>query len=174
MASVSGLIAPHRIDARTRACNAALLGYHNAPALHYTEGSERWDGIAHHLDASKGQFPHYADCSSFVTWCLWNGLHLGYGVRDTVNGADWESGFTGTMLTHGKQVQHLANVQRADYVIYGDGGDGKHTALVVGLAKGVAGVPDGKIMVISNGSEAGPYYLPYDYRPDIMQIRRGI
>jgi hypothetical protein len=174
MPSVSGLSAPHRILARTGAVNAAHLGLKNAAALHYTEGPRRWDGIHLHKDARKGEFPQYADCSAFVTWCLWNGLYLEFGVRDTVNGAHWLEGYTGSMLDHGKEVVHEANFQRADYVIYGSGAPGKHTALIVGRALGLSNVKDGVPMVISNGSEAGPFFLPWNYRSDIMQVRRGI
>jgi hypothetical protein len=166
--SVSGLHAAHRAIARTETVNAALLGYHNAPALHYSEESNRWDGIEHHLDARKGQFPHYADCSSFGSWCYWNGLHLRFGVRDVVNGEDWGGGNTASMVRHGKRVVHIQNVQKADSVIYGPSeSDTLHTAIVVGVVNGVP-------MVISNGSEAGPLYLPYNYRPDHLGFWRFI
>lgn len=169
MSSVSGLSRDHRIHARDRAVAAAVLALHHAPQIHYTQGSQRWDGIRLHRNARLGEFPEYADCSAFVTWCLWNGLHLsGLVSRDIVNDAHWAAGFTGTLLANGKRVQHLASVQRADAVIYGRGGPGEHTAFVVGRRG------DGKPMVISHGSEVGPLYLPYDYRADVMSIRRYI
>lgn len=169
MASVSGLSLEHRVHARDRAVQAALLGYKNKGVVHYTQGGARWQGINKKLDASKGHFPNYADCSAYATWCIWNGLYLPYKHSDTVNGAAWHYGFTGTMLNHGKQVRNVGNVQRADCVIYGNGPPGHHTAIVVGRRKS-----DNKPMVISHGSEAGPFYLPYDYRNDVMQIRRYI
>ena len=95
---------------------------------------------------------------------VWNGLHLGFGCRDTVNAAAWKAGYTGTMLKHGKRVEHLENALVGDCVIYG-GGTGKHVALVIGKR-------NGRLMVISHGSQPGPYYLPYDYRSDINQIRQ--
>jgi hypothetical protein len=52
-------------------------------------------------------------------------------------------------------------------MFYGTEPPGKHVAVVV---KVVGGVP----MVISHGSEAGPFYLAYNYRPDVLQIRRYI
>lgn len=168
MASVSGLSREHRIRARDRTVAAALLALHHAPQVHYTQQPPRWEGIRKRLNARLGQFPKNADCSSFATWCLWNGLHIGFGVRDTVNGANWNSGFTGTMLRNGKQVHQLSNVQRGDCVIYGTGAPGHHTAIVVGRAK------DGTPMVVSHGSEGGPYFVRYNYRRDIMQIRRYI
>jgi hypothetical protein len=168
MTSVSGLSRDHRIRARDRTVAAALLALHHAPQVHYTQKPARWEGIRKKRNARLGQFPKNADCSSFATWCLWNGLHVGYGVRDTVNGANWTGGFTGTMLSHGKRVHKLSSVQRGDCVIYGHGAPGLHTAIVVGRAK------DGTPMVVSHGSEAGPFFVRYNYRADIMQIRRYI
>ena len=169
MASVSGLSYKHRIQARDRAVGAAMLGVKNAASVHYTQGSRRWEGIAKKLNARMGQYPHYADCSAFVTWCLWNALVVpGLVTRDIVNGSNWSGGYTGTLLAHGKEVRHLENVQRADVVIYGDGGTGEHTAIIVGKRA------DGHPMVVSHGSEPAPFYCPYDYRPDVMCIRRYI
>ncbi len=145
---------------------AAKLAYANRGQVHYTEGPERWNGITLKRVAADGQYTHYADCSSFVTWCLWNGLGQLYGTSDVVNGAKWEAGFTGTMYKHGMVVQNLANVLRGDCVLYGKD-PGLHVAIVVGSM-------DGTPMVISHGSEPGPYYLRYNYRSDVHQIRRYI
>jgi hypothetical protein len=166
MSSVSGLSKRHRLEARARAANAAWLAYNKRDRVHYTQGARRWDGINKDYNAKLGEYPKYADCSSFCTWCLWNGLYVPFKVRDTVNGAAWKAGFTGTMLEHGKEVVHLENVLRGDCVIYG-GGVGKHTAIIVG-------VKNGRIMVISHGSEGGPFYLPHDYRSDVNCIRRFV
>lgn len=168
MSSVSGLSDRHRALARRRTVDAGWLAYRHRSAVHYTQGARRWDGINNTNVAYQGQYPRYADCSSYATWCLWNGLYVAYKVRDTVNGAGWAAGYTGTMLEHGKPVVHRKNVLHADCVIYGQpGSDGAHTALVVGRK-------DGILMVLSHGSEGGPYYLPLDYRSDIMSIRRYI
>ena len=170
MPSVSGLSKKHRIEARDRAVHAAMLALRNAPKVHYTQGARRWDGINLDFNARMGEYPKYADCSALATWCLWNGLHIPFGVRDTVNGANWQGGYTGTMLSHGKRVVHTANVQRGDCVIYGvPGTTGKHVAIVVGRRKS-----DGKIMCVSHGSEGGPYYVPWDYRSDTIEFRRYI
>jgi hypothetical protein len=166
MSSVSGLSKRHRLEARSRVANAAWLAYNKRGVVHYTQTSKRWEGIDKHLNAKLGEYPKYADCSSFATWCLWNGLYVPFKVRDTVNGAAWKAGYTGTMLNHGKEVKHLENVLRGDCVIYG-GGVGKHTAIIVG-------VKNNRPMVISHGSEGGPYYVPYNYRPDINCIKRFI
>ena len=171
MPSISGLSRDQRIRARDRAVQAALLGLNNTAAVHYVtpgtpESALRWDGIKNRRDARLGQFPKKSDCSSFTTWCLWNGLHLAFGLGDLVNGAGWTAGFTGTMITHGKRVRHLANVRRGDCVLYG-GSSPSHVTIVVGRREGVP-------MVVSHGSEAGPFFVRYDYRNDVMQIRRYI
>lgn len=163
MASVSGLSAPHRRKARDLAVQAAVLGYRNRAAVNYTQGPRRWDGINKHLKAWRGEFPRYVDCSSFVTWCIWNGLDH-YGVRDTVNGTAWKAGYTGTMLKHGKAIHEWSNILKGDAVIYGRPGSvGAHTALCIGGG-----------MVISHGSQAGPFLVPMTYRRDIQSVRRYI
>lgn len=157
--SISGLDRTQRIAARDLTVKAALLGLHHAQQIHYTQGPQRWEGIQHKLVAAKGRFPFHADCSSFVTWCLWNGLHHTFKVDDIVNGTHWQSGYTGTLAQHGRQVIHLANVLPGDVVLYGPAPTFEHTAIVVGY--------DHKIpVVVSNGSEPGPFLLPYNYRGD--------
>jgi cell wall-associated NlpC family hydrolase len=162
-ASVSGLSDEHRTAARHAAVAAAVLALRQRDRVHYTQGPARWDGIANHRFARRGDFPRYADCSAFVTWCTYQGVRF-YQLRDVVNGADWKAGYTGTMLSHGKAVQHAENYAYADAVLYGrPGTTGAHTALYVGGG-----------MVISHGSEGGPYLLPIDYRPDRLAVHRYI
>jgi cell wall-associated NlpC family hydrolase len=91
-------------------------------------------------------------------------------VKDVVNGADWRAGYTGTMLNHGRVVEKVADMRRGDAVIYGNGSPGKHTAIIVGRKGGSRGTP----MVVSHGSEGGPYYVAWNYRSDIMSVRRYI
>ena len=168
MSSVSGLSAPKRIRARDLAVEAALLGVEHSPAIHYTQTPSRWEGIATARKAWRGEFPKQADCSSFVTWCLWNGLDH-YGVRDTVNGQDWRAGFTGTMAGRGRKVDGPGAALRGDLVLYGSAtGADAHVTIVVGRRA------DGKLMVVSHGSEAGPFYLAFDYRSDVSGIRRYV
>jgi hypothetical protein len=155
-----------------RTVKAAWVAYNNRANVHYTQGPSRWSGINSRKMAYKGQYPTQADCSAFVTWCIWNGILLPYYCKDTVNGSDWKAGYTGTMLGHGRRKQ-FRDVRKGDAIIYGQpGSTGAHTALVVGWSKRISqgGIP----MVISHGSEGGPYYLPYNYRSDIMQFRRYI
>jgi hypothetical protein len=167
MPSVSGLARDQRIIARDRTVQAALLTLGQAPQLHYTQDGRRWDGIAKRRNAQLGQFPTHSDCSSFATWCLWNGLQLTFGIADIVNGTGWTSGFTGSMLQHGRRVRHPANALKGDCVFYGSGPPGQHVTIVVGRR---AGVP----WVVSHGSEPGPFHVAYDYREDVLQIRRYI
>jgi hypothetical protein len=157
-----------RGEARDSAVQAALLGYRNRDKIHYTQGGQRWEGIAKGLNARQGEFPRYADCSSFATWCLWNGMYLPYRESDTVNGAAWKAGYTGTLLEHGRRVASPSKAFKADLVLYGrPGTSGAHVAIVVGRK-------NGQLMVVSHGSEGGPYYIPYNYRSDIICIRRYI
>ena len=165
MASVSGLDKQQRIHCRDRVVQAAELAWNNAATVHYTQGGKRWNGIRNNRDARLGLFPHYADCSSFVTWCLWNGLFLKYELPDIVNGHDWTAGFTGTLITHGRKILHADRVLRGDLVFYSPP-PARHVAIVVGRK-------NGHPMVISHGSEGAPYYLKYDYR-NVSQIRRYI
>jgi hypothetical protein len=153
--------------ARNAAVAAATLALSHEPFVHYTQDSRRWQGIDQRLDASRGQYPNYADCSSFVTWCIWNGIYLPYGMEDVVNGQGWQAGYTGTMLQHGTAISRASDLLPGDAVIYGAAGStGAHTAIVVASGS----TPT----VISHGSEAGPYRLAYNYRSDVQSLRRYI
>lgn len=159
--SVSGLSPTHVKEAVNGTLQAAIVGLHAAPFLHYSEDPQlRWEGIETQRDASKGQFPEYADCSSFATWCYWNGLFFRGGHSDIINGEHWKAGWTGTMMQHGAAV---ASPIPGDAVIYGRGPDGSHTAIYTGGG-----------LVVSNGSEGGPYLLRWNYRSDVLAIRRYI
>ena len=166
MPSISGLSRDHRIRCRDRAVHAAKLALAHPDEVHYNEFGPRWDGITHRRNSSHGQFPLQSDCSSFATWCLWNGLHLVYGLGDIVNGENWTGGYTGTLREHGKRVRDTSSALRGDLVHYG-GGTGAHVAIVVEMR-------DGTPWVISHGSEEGPFYLAYNYRSDVSHIRRYI
>lgn len=156
------LSAPQRIRARDLAIQAAALGLRHREVVHYTQGAQRWEGINRALKAWAGHFPRHADCSSFATWCLWNGLDH-YDMPDVVNGARWQAGYTGTQLQHGKRVTDERQIMRGDLAIYGGGPPGEHVAICIGGG-----------LVISHGSEPGPFKLPLHYRADLMEIRRFI
>lgn len=167
MPSASGLGQAQRLRARERATQAAMLALHHAP-LHYSqEARPRWEGIAKRLNSRNGKYPRVADCSSFVSWCLWNALYLKFGLSDTVNGEGWTGGYTGTLRDHGLLVGHVSNLLRGDLVHYGPG-SGKHVAIII--SKPGTGVP----MVASWGDEGGPFKETYNYRSDIAEFRRYI
>jgi cell wall-associated NlpC family hydrolase len=164
--SVSGLSKQNRNQARRSAVKAAVIGLNHAPELRYTQAAgPRWEGISKSLRSAHGKFPRNADCSSFATWCLWNGLKARYGVRDTVNNQNWRAGYTGTMHNCGKRVVHTENMLLGDLVLYGKVGQPRthHVAIHVG---------DG--WVISFGSDPGPFKLRWNYRSDVLAIRRYI
>lgn len=156
----SSLTAAQRSHARARAVQAAMLCWRNRGVIHYTQGGSRWQGINGNLQSQRGQFPRFADCSSFTTWCIWNAIKVTYGRPDVVNGLGWRAGYTGTMLNHGSRVSGL---MPGDCIIYGRGFPGHHTAIYVGNGK-----------VVSHGSEAGPLLLYWRYRGDVLAIRRYI
>jgi cell wall-associated NlpC family hydrolase len=147
---------------RNVAVQAAVVALRNRNTVHYTQGSRRWDGINRGLLGARGQYPAYADCSSFVTWCLWNGMGLHH-RPDTVNGNGWRAGYTGTLIMHGSRVSSERSVLPGDLVFYGSRGRASHVAICIGRG-----------LVISHGSEAGPFQLPLHYRRDFLQIRRYI
>jgi hypothetical protein len=148
---------------RVRIVRAAMLGHQHAPKVHYTTGPRRWDGITSRCRAHLGRFPRWADCSSYVTWCLWDALGGPNAGPDVVNGQSWKGGFTGTMKQNGRRVPGgIANALAGDLVLYG-GGTGKHVTIVVAENK-----------VISHGSEGGPFLVRPDYRSDIAEVRRYI
>lgn len=169
--SSTGLTYSQRRHARDLIVVAAKAGLAHKTALHYTKSSpQRWEAITNKRDATKGDYPRYADCSSFYTWCAWNGLFLPYRCKDVVNNGSWLWGNTWSMIQNGARVYKLANTLRGDAVLYGSP---SHTAVVVGWDTDPRDSKK-KPFVISNGSEGGPYYLPYDYRSDIHSIRRYV
>ena len=155
-----GLNARDRIRARDLAIQAAALALRNNAAIKYEMDARRWDPIKRNRKAWRGEFGRFQDCSSFATWCLWNGLDH-FGVKDIVNGQTWRAGFTGTMLDHGQRVTR-ANILRGDLLFYAKNGRINHVTIYIGGG-----------MVISHGQEPGPVKVRMDYRP-IVQIRRYI
>jgi hypothetical protein len=142
-------------------CATALLAHPSS--VHYTQGADRWDGIAHHKAPGKpGLLPFRGDCSSTATWILWRALHVLAGQADRVNGTDWKAGYTGTLAQHGKRVSGRPGTRRVgDLVLYGRGWPFEHVAIIVGPG-----------VVFSHGSESGPFLLPIHYRPDAAEFRR--
>lgn len=163
MSSYSGLSAEHAAHARdivVEYCHALLA---HPDQVHYTQGPDRWGGIAHN-HTLKDLLPFYGDCSSTATFVLWRALNdVHKGTRDVVNGERWKAGFTGTIAQHGKRVVHDANIKVGDLILYGPAPTYEHVAVALGGG-----------MVFSHGSEGGPYKLPLDYRPDRGPTRRFI
>lgn len=149
-----------RREARRKTVRAAFVALENRERIHYTQGPRRWEGINLHKRAYRGEYPRYADCSAFATWCLWDGTLL-HKPHDFVNGAQWRAGYTGTQVQHGKRVE-MDDLLPGDLVFYGGGSIPAHVAVYVGKGR-----------VISHGSEAGPYLLPVRYR-EVNQARRYI
>jgi NlpC/P60 family len=157
----TGLNARDRIRARDLTIQAASLALRHASEIQYTWGPRRWDGIRRNRKAWRGEFPRFQDCSSFATWCLWNGLDH-FGIRDVVNGQSWQAGFTGTMTSHGQRVTRN-RLMRGDLLFYANAQRViNHVTIYIGGG-----------MVISHGSEPGPRKLNMDYRP-VVEIRRYI
>lgn len=158
-----GLTDAERARARVLAVAAFRLLYEHRGSVHYTQGASRWQGIRERRRSSQGRFPLYADCSSAVTWCWWNALTTvdGMGTRDRLNGSGWAAGYTGTLLANGWPV---SDRKPGDVVVYGSRWPGKHTALV-------ATNPN---YVYSHGSESGPHYLRWNYRSDVLSVRRYV
>jgi hypothetical protein len=150
-----------KLTARQRAVRSALLGVKHRDQISYSQNAAaRWDGIHRQCRAYKGQFPSSADCSSFVTWCIWDALGGPKAGPDRVNNQHWAAGYTGTQCSNGKKVDGLAHARPGDLVFYRDSqGRIGHVTMYIG---------DGKC--VSHGSDPGPMILRPDYRP-IAEIR---
>lgn len=159
---VSGLQSDDRAKARRIAVQAFELCWRHEPDVHYTQKAARWQGIREHRRFADGRYPNYADCSALYTWCIWNAVTsvAGMGAEDQVNGSDWTGGYTGTLLLHGDAVKHL---MPGDAIIYGRAWPGVHVAMY-----------DEDGMVLSHGSEGGPYRVRWNYRTDVLAFRRYI
>lgn len=154
----------HREIARQRVLTACELMLAHPAEIHYSQGPDRWEGITQRLVAPHGQYPRHADCSSTVTWMLWQALYNTFGVRDVVNGEGWRAGFTGTMAAHGEHVEpRVGHLRIGDALLYGRAPIYEHTTIYTGGG-----------MCFSHGSEGGPYKLPINYRPDLNTARRYI
>jgi len=137
----------------------ALLAYNKRDQIHYTMGSQRMDGVVQQIKPPN--VPSFGDCSAMVTWYYWVA-----GAPDP-NGVNYNgTGYTGTLAQHGETVS-VEQSKPGDYVLYGSGAPWHHVALLVA-------VRNGQHMVISHGSEPGPYYLPYNYRNDVGPIKSSL
>jgi hypothetical protein len=146
---------------RIRVVRAALLGYRHKNQIHYTQAPRRWDGISNRCRSHLGRYPLNADCSSYVTWCLWDAFGGPNAGPDVVNGQSWKAGYTGSLKQHGRRVS-LENAMPGDLVHYG-GGTGVHVTIIVGKNK-----------VVSHGQESGPHLIAPNYpgNAGITEVRR--
>ena len=126
-------------DTRQAIVAWAQWAHANSAHFNYTEGPLRMSAIG----VYPPQFPIWADCSAFVTWCYW------IAGADDPNGLGYNhQGYTGTLLSHGS---HIIVPVPGDVVVYGDT-PGVHTALVV-WAQG----PD--ILTVSHGQQGDPSFV---------------
>lgn len=122
---------PLPVDKRTLIVQWARWGVAHEPEIHYAETRP----MPHWLEP----LPVTIDCSGFATLCY---RHAGC---PDPNGLNYDgSGYTGTLLAHGK---HVWKPQPGDLVIYGPG-EGVHVAVVVEAG------PDP--LTVSHGEERGP------------------
>ena len=156
----SGLTPAQRTRARRRLKAGMDLMLRNAPAVHYTQGKQRWEGIEKALRIYKGEFPRYADCSSSTTYLYWDACKRWLKkTGDFVNRTNWTWGWTGTQEVNGVKATS-GRFLVGDLVQYGG-----HVAMVYKAGTMATAV------VWSHGSERGPMLLPIAYRP-VQQVRR--
>lgn len=157
-----GLGPRQRVAIRNKAMDAAMVAYHHAGQMRYSEGADRWSGIDLRKRAFLGQYPPAADCSAFYAWVMWDCTRAER-LHDFVNGLGWIQGYTGSMQGHGKIVS-LNHLLRADAIFYGGNRSVPgHVAMYIGNGR-----------VISHGSPGGPRILSIHYRNDITICRRYI
>lgn len=151
-------------DRRRRAiASVALHVVPHRDEIHYTQGSLRFVGVTARIKPP--DFPRFADCSSFATWCYWAAsaeeAHDRAGLIPDPNGRGYDGfGYTGTLIGRGTVVS-INRLRPGDLVFYGSAsarpgfpaGSPTHVAVYVGSGK-----------VVSHGNEAGPQVLPVLYR----------
>ena len=115
----------------------------NHAKFNYNQGPLRMAAIN-----QPGKLPISTDCSAFVTLCYnWAGA-------PDPNGQSYNhTGYTGTLLSHGKKIS-LKEVQPGDVIVYGPG-TGEHTALIVDVTGPNASNP----LTISMGQQGDTSYV---------------
>lgn len=144
---------------RGKAWAAAYTAFNHRHSITYTEGTARWSGIDRKRRAYRRQFPYFADCSAFYTWCIWDATRA-EGTWDFVNGYGWRAGYTGTMTQHGVDVNR-GELLMADAVFYGRSWSvPSHVAIYIGHGK-----------VISHGMQGDPRVYPMNLYGALPIIR---
>jgi len=114
---------------------AARALYANRNSGHYSQDqNKRWMGITNRVYPPNS--PTYSDCSSAATWCYWTQYGSG---PDFLNGQNWQAGYTGTLIQHGRVVSYTS-AQPGDLCFYYN--PVSHVSIYVG---------DGQ--VVSHGSD---------------------
>ncbi len=145
---------------RKRIVNAAWFGVRHEAAIHYADypvtSGRRMEGVLHHLKPPR--FPHWEDCSSFVTWLYYvagardpNGFNYSYSTAG-VSKATGQPAYTGTLATHGHSLRSgnntlataIRHAQPGDFIFFGSG-DYDHVEVYIGNNQ-----------AISHGEESGP------------------
>jgi cell wall-associated NlpC family hydrolase len=139
---------------RQKIVAAARLGYENRQNIHYTQSSQRMEGVRKRVRPPA--FPSFEDCSSFVTWCYWAA-----GAPDP-NGFGFNGlGFTGTQISNGRET---STPRPGDLVFYGHSHSNiNHVTLYAGNGK-----------VISHGQESGPSLYAIDYNRGTLGGRQQV
>ena len=137
---------------RSAIVDAAMLCRDHEPAIHYTqEMTLRMQGVTERIYPP--DYPRYADCSSFATWC-----YFVSGWPDP-NGVGYNgTGYTGTLVEHGRQV---SSPVPSDLAFYGN--PISHVAVCVSSTQ-----------VVSHGQESGPALYSLGYRTDLNHVRRYV
>lgn len=160
----------YRLTEHERAVAKALLlpyltwALNHRGSVHYTQNAKlRWEAIEKHLLIRHGGKLTHGDCSSTGTWLLRNVAYRFGFHEDVFNGEHYDGGYTGTLIKHGRPVHYDKNLRFGDLIFYGNQGGGvpEHVAVYIGGG-----------MVWSHGSDAGPFKLHIDYRPDRVAARR--
>lgn len=170
-ASYSGLDPRDRATARRLFIKGVQVLMDHPAQLHYSQDMElRWEGIDDEIipwtrtGRLNGKYPKHGDCSSTGTYLLWLALAHHFHLPDRVNGQSWDAGYTGTLIDHGKVVHDPRNLKVGDAIIYGSSRENtKHVAWSIGGTR-----------AFSHGSEGGPYIVEWDYRRDVVGMRRYI
>lgn len=110
-------------------------------------------------------FPNYTDCSQFLTWAFKSA-----GLPDP-SGLDYSGyGNTVTQVAHGRRVSDIRNAKEGlSAVFYGRSSTlPSHVAVYIGKKRLWYGAV--RHVVVSMGSEPGPFTLRYDYRHDRVSV----
>jgi Putative peptidoglycan binding domain len=132
-------------QAQRKLRGSAIFLINRAPQISYTQGPRRMEGVNRNM-RTPGQFPHYMDCSSGVTY-----LYFDADLPDP-NGLGYNGlGYTGTLAVHGERA---AGREIGDLHFYGGGHPWSHVSMELGNG-----------FAFSMGSDSGPHLLRSNYRP---------